>query len=63
MFINLNINLGPDDPTPTQTPAEMLEALGGNPVTDTINVTVSASSNPPISEPKAGVPGGPVPTP
>ena len=47
MNITVSIALGPDDPTPTMTPAEMLVALGGDPDKDAIGVSVTAGHTPP----------------
>ena len=51
MNVSVQMNLGVDDPPPSMTPQEMLVALGGDPAKDSINVSVSASSHPPIEPP------------
>ena len=60
MNINVSISLAPEDPVPTETPAEMLVALGGDPAKDSISISVSASSFPAPPETKPAE-GGPLP--
>jgi hypothetical protein len=47
MFINIQITLQEGDAPPTQTPADILTSLGGDPAKDSISVSVNATHSPP----------------
>ena len=51
MNVSVQMNLATDDAPPTMTPQEMLTALGGDPAKDSISLSVSATSHPPIEPP------------
>jgi hypothetical protein len=52
MYVNVSITLTEGESAPTETPADMLIALGGDPKKDSINVSVSASHQPPPPDPE-----------
>lgn len=54
MFVNVTISLADGDETPTQSPTDLLTALGGDPSKDSISVSVSASHTPPQPAPELG---------
>jgi hypothetical protein len=46
MFVNLSISLAEGESAPSQEAREILAYLGGDPATDTINMTVTQISAP-----------------